>query len=417
MKRIISAIFAGALILLGTETLAAEPARTRQRESKEALEAFEKTVPLTEADFEYELTEDGNGIRLTKYIGKSSRIRIPDEIDDMPVVELGDNFNPTLYWGNRSSNITLLEVVYIPDTVKNICPFTNASDLKYIRISENIKEIPDSTFAGCSSLEEIYIPDSVKKIGNEVFMGSGLKTIDFPDNVLLKDSYGFNAGEICRGCRDLTNVVLPTNITEIPSRMFMDCTSLISIEIPNNVTIIEDQAFSGCTALSSITFPKKLTTIERYAFAECSSLSEITIPETVKKLGDNVFQYTNLKYIFIPDSVVSIGDNTKSNEMLGYVDIEAEEIRIPNWITWLSDIPSKTRIVNFPSSLKELCISSGGHENLEDIIIPDSLKSVKFYEDCFSSAKLPLKTQKRLRDLGYTGNFAGTRPAKKIRSN
>ena len=62
-------------------------------------------------------------------------------------------------------------------------------------------------------------------------MGSGLKTIDFPDNVLLKNSYGFNASEICRGCRDLTNVVLPANITEIPSRMFMDCTSLISIEI------------------------------------------------------------------------------------------------------------------------------------------------------------------------------------------
>lgn len=407
-------IIVGLLMLVGTTTLSAGEARIRQKESKEAQEAFESADLLTEEDFEYDLTEDGNGIRLTKYIGKSSKIRIPDEIDDMPVVELGEDFNPTLYWGNRySDDLTLLEVVYIPDTVKNICPFRNASNLKYIRISENIKEIPDSTFAGCSSLEEIYIPDSVKRIGSSAFMDSGLKTIDFPDKVLLKSSSGFNASEICSGCRNLTKVVLPVDIKEIPSRMFKDCTALTSIEIPNNVTVIEDSAFSGCTALSSIIFPKKLTTIERYAFAECTSLSEITLPETVKTLGNNVFQYTNLIYIYIPDSVISIGDNKKTNEMLGYVDIEAENMRIPNWITWLISIPPVTRSINLPSSLKELHVSSKDFENLEDIIIPDSLKSVKFSEDCFSSAKLPLKTQKRLHDLGYTGKFGGTRPAKK----
>jgi hypothetical protein len=414
MKRIISAIFAGALILLGTETLAAEPARTRQRESKEALEAFEKTVPLTEADFEYELTEDGNGIRLTKYIGKSSRIRIPDEIDDMPVVELGEALFKHMYLFDSMPD---MEVVYIPDTIKNICDFSEQKELKYVRLPENLQTIPSKTFYECKSLEEIYIPDSVRTIGTDAFSSSGLKTIDFPDDVSFKYFYNsecFDYNSICSYCKQLTSVHLPSSLTEIPESMFSNCESLKSIEIPSKVTSIKSYAFSFCRSLTDVTFSSNLTCIESYAFLYCTSLSELTLPENLKKLGYNAFESVPMKNLIIPDSVIEISSNKKGSEdgsiYLGVSN--CDNLHIPNWITKLCNIPSCVKIINFPASLKT-CNLNDNYEELEDIIIPDSLKSIDFSKADFSSAKLPLKTQKRLRDLGYTGNFAGTRPAKK----
>lgn len=69
------------------------------------------------------------------------------------------------------------------------------------------------------------------------------------------------------------------------------------------------------------------------------------------------------------------------------------------------------KVCILPASL-EACYYIFGEE-LEDIIIPDSLKKVKFNISCFEKVKFPLETQKRLRELGYTGRFAGTRPSNK----
>ena len=422
MKRIISAIFAGALILLGTETLAAEPARTRQRESKEALEAFEKTVPLTEADFEYELTEDGNGIRLTKYLGKEKRIRIPEEIEEIPVVEMADNLFPRDYghegWYSDSDSKVQPEVVYIPNSVEKICTFQENNNLKFIRLPEHLKEIPSETFYNCQALKEIYIPDSVKSIGNNAFHSSGLISIDFPDETKFKSSYYGNGG-FCSWCTQLTNVTLPSSLSEIPEDMFSYCDSLTSIQIPDTVTTIKKSAFSFCYSLKTISLPANLESIEDYAFSGCKALFELSIPNTVRRIGENAFEYSSIKNLTIPNSVTTLGYNKKEKEN-GYISLgEAnfDILIIPDWITKLYVIPKETKVINFPMSLEECrlggYISNDTLDYLEDIIIPDTLEKVDFSDSDFSHVKLPLKTQKRLRELGYTGSFGGSRPARK----
>lgn len=422
-------IIVGFLMLLGTANMSAEGPRTRQKESKEAQKAFASAKLLTEEDFEYELTEDGNGIRLTKYIGKSSKIRIPDEIDDMPVVELGKTFFESGYYDDygywRSNKFDeLIEVVYIPDSVEKICKFEGFKKLKYIKLPEKLKEIPTDGFASCYSLEEIYIPDSVRSIGRNAFMCSGLKSIDFPSKVVFtSDSQYLKPTSICSSCNKLTSASLPADLTEIPEGMFQNCESLISIEIPSKVTVIGAGAFSYCKSLSSIILPPNLISIGNNAFSECTSLSEFVIPNTVKSLGDAVFDESSVKTLYIPDTVVEIGNNkkVKENGSINLGNTSFDSLRLPDWITQLFVIPKGTKVFNFPTSLKTcyLGFSIYGNssayylEELEDIIIPDSLKSIDFSKADFSSAKLPIKTQKRLRDLGYTGKFAGTRPAKK----
>ncbi len=414
-------------VIMGTANLFAQESRLRPRESEAALEAFSKAELLTEDDFEYDLTRDGNGIRLTKYLGNSTCIRIPDEIEEMPVTEITDTFFETdNYYYQEDNKKSKLEVIVFPDSVEKICSLHGAKKLKYVKLPENLKKISCGGFNMCYSLEEIYIPDSVKLIESNAFACSGLKEIDFPDGASLESS-------ICSGCNQLQKVHLPDNLDAIPYWMFSDCESLVSIEIPETVTSIGYSAFNNCKSLFSIVLPQNLRSIESYAFNGCESISEIIIPDGVEELGYSFIGGTSVKNLYVPDSVIKFGYedgwepgdcryNERGNEN-GHIIIgksEYESLRIPDWITEIKDIPAGTKIINFPMSLKKCYLSnSSSLEYLEDIIIPDSLRSVKFSDgwyDCsadFSGAKLPIKTQKRLRELGYTGSFGGTRPAKK----
>lgn len=212
-----------------------------------AEEAFKSTVLLTESDFKYELSVDGNGICLTEYLGKKTRIRIPEKIEGLPVVSLGSCFD-TL--SNR--DVAELEVVYIPDSVKEVSCFSLQRKLKFVRLPEGLKKIPSYMFVECTSLTEISIPESVEEIESSAFSGSGLKTLKFPDGITFRDSKYKYSG-ICSECRELKTVVLPRGAVEIPSEMFKNCTSLTSVKIPDSVKIIRDSAFGGCSNLKDVT--------------------------------------------------------------------------------------------------------------------------------------------------------------------
>lgn len=54
------------------------------------------------------------------------------------------------------------------------------------------------------------------------------------------------------GCRSLTNLTLPSSVTEIDYKAFAGCSGLISLTLPSSVTEIGWCAFSGCSGLTSI---------------------------------------------------------------------------------------------------------------------------------------------------------------------
>ena len=78
---------------------------------------------------------------------------------------------------------------------------------------------------------------------------------------------------------EITEIVIPENVTMISNQAFNSCTSLTTIVLPNGITKIEDYAFMGCTSLSKITLPKTLTEIGTKAFDGCSSLKLLVIPD------------------------------------------------------------------------------------------------------------------------------------------
>ena len=90
------------------------------------------------------------------------------------------------------------------------------SSLKSIPpLSNNVDEIYDRWFYGCSSLQKINIPNSVQGIGIQAFSGcSSLTEIIIPDSVEYISTWAF------WGCSSLTSITIPDSVTYFGSIIF-----------------------------------------------------------------------------------------------------------------------------------------------------------------------------------------------------
>ncbi len=223
-------------------------------------------------------------------------------------------------------NCTSLTSITIPNSVTSIgsAAFENCTSLTSVTIPNGVTEIRGSAFADCSSLSSITIPDSVTEIGNYAFeYCTSLKEVYYNGNLSAWckiDFDGYNANPMCHGAKlylngiELTEVTIPSEMTEIKDCTFSGCTSLTSVTIHNRVSQIGSSAFCGCTSLTSVTIGKRVTSIGDYAFKGCTSLTNIIIPENVNYIGRGAFfNCTSLTSVTIPDSVTSIRDEAFEN--------------------------------------------------------------------------------------------------------
>ena len=148
------------------------------------------------------------------------------------------------------------------------------------------------------------------------------------------------------GCRNLTSITLPSNLTTISAGLFSCCSKLKEITIPDKVTSINDFAFYDCL-LRSIKIPdsvknissntlnstyklKDLTIgggIKKISYNDvrkCTSLEKLTLREGIESIGSCAFTtQPNLKYVVIPKSVTSIGERAFGFEVY-YLDSQKE---------------------------------------------------------------------------------------------
>lgn len=210
--------------------------------------------------------------------------------------------------------------------------FSNWVNLKSFTFGMNpkIKSIPINAFGGCKNLESFVVPNSVETIGEQAFVGSGLKNISFsntllrigggafedccnltsvniPNSVVSVEGYAFY------GCRGLTSVVIGNGVTSIGSSTFEDCCNLTSLTIGNAVTSIGSSAFEDCYNLTSVNIPNSVVSVEDFAFSGCRGLTSVNISNSVVSIGKYAFSSCNgLTSVTIPNSVTSIGKSAFS---------------------------------------------------------------------------------------------------------
>lgn len=247
----------------------------------------------------------------------------------------------------------------------------NSYSGEYI-IPDGVEIIEGSAFYYCRGLTSITIPNSVTNIGKNAFYGCSLLTKviwnaknvsdftseDTPFYNNCKQIKSFVIGNqvehipayLCYGMYNLTNVIIPDNVTSIGKYAFsgvlniqysgsatgqrwgalalngfvedcfvytdetktqlLGCSRIVSgkITLPNSVTNIGEGAFAGCSGLTSVDIPNSVTIIGDNAFKGCSGMTSVEIPNSVTSIGSFAFDgCNNLTSVNIGKGLTSVG--------------------------------------------------------------------------------------------------------------
>lgn len=226
-------------------------------------------------------------------------------------------------------------VIYSHDWKKVIsCSFVHS---KYYKIRKGTRIIADGAFNN-QSIDKIVIPSTVIKIGENPFQsdpyynhnnikienhspyfitkGSALYSKDLETIiaywgndkhfVIPKDVKHIGSGCFSNS-NSLEDITFPEGLESIGKKAFEDCYSLLSLDIPKSVKSIEESAFWGCEHLENVWSLGSVEAIEPNTFEGCN-LKYIHLPSTLKRIGDNAFNYNiELRSIELPDSVEELG--------------------------------------------------------------------------------------------------------------
>ena len=151
-------------------------------------------------------------------------------------------------------------------------------------------------------------------------------------------------------CKNLTSVVIPSNITTIGASAFEGCSSLQTLILADGVTTIGASAFKGINA-SVINIPSTLSVLETEVFADNLALTSIAIPENITEIKDNAFSgCTNLTEITMesmtPPSVTST--SLPSSVTAIYVKYGAYDTYKAQWTDYADKI---VRLPAIPSTI------------------------------------------------------------------
>jgi hypothetical protein len=274
-----------------------------------------------ESDFE--VRTDGKTIQIKKYVGTNQTVRIPQTIQGLPVVSIGNSaFSDRPY---------RFRTIAIPDSVIEIEHevFFNCTSLIQIFVYENnsnyssdngvlynknktiliqcplgkigVFTIPNSVtsikwgaFDNCDRLTSINIPSSVTSIGstNRNFHNcislSSINVDAVNSNYSSQDGVLYNKAKTTliqypAGKRDIS-FTIPHSVTTIGNEAFFTCKSLASVTIPESVTSIENSAFAS-SVLTSIIIPNSVISIKDYAFKDCNKLISVTFQGTISSVN------------------------------------------------------------------------------------------------------------------------------------
>ena len=212
-----------------------------QKEDSSTASKSPNSVAVLKKLFSFE--KNGDGLIITAYKGQDEVVEVPEAIGKDTVIAIGDKaFSPVeIRAKNGDARRTLREVI-LPNTITSI---------------------GDYAFAYCVCLESVTLPESVKKIGDRVFMNSGLVHIVVPK------------------CNKITDLA------------FLDCTKLKDVVISKGTRSV-GFAFSRCTALEKISIPNSVKSIDRGVFYQCPN---ITIHAPVGSYAETYAKENNIPFV------------------------------------------------------------------------------------------------------------------------
>ena len=291
--------------------------------------------------------------------------------------------------------------------------FKNCTVLARVNIGKDVLMFYETSFLGCPNLSDVNITDfaSFNNIWCIDFLTNGKwgtaesKTL-WINGAKVVPSIGLDVpegvtsiqNEAIRYFDNVKKINLPSTITKISAKNFLDCKFLEDITLPSSVTSVESSAFENCTRLWQVTLNNK-GTIAKSAFKNCTQLgcvnigSELTGFDDATSAGypfegcsklstvniadfDSYSKIKNLKYL--TDS--SYGTKTgKTLAVNGKVHNSSAYFYIPEGITTYNN-----GVLSYFSNVKKICLPNSmtavdgfkNHPYLERVVLRSTVKNV-----------------------------------------
>lgn len=254
------------------------------------------------------------------------------------------------------------------------------------------------TYAGLGSYVITITPDSDCTwtpnwgggTSNTLFpsYGSIVTKVEFGDNVSALGAYAFYSYS------NVTSILFPEGISQIPENFCAICGSLKHINFPDSVTSIGQAAFTSCNSLKQLDIPDTVSTVYYNAFADCHGLEKVFIP---RNLTDVCRSSTNSSWLrgaklrsagrFGSGKDIEYGWEQLPNNAFNY-NIYLEEIEFPNDCSVI------------PNNAFSNCVA------LKSIAIPDSVTTIQgnaFY-NCYGITEIEIPVSVKSISSGALSN-------------
>lgn len=193
-----------------------------------------------------------------------------------------------------------LHSIKLGENIKSIgsSAFSSCKSLRSISIPDGITEIKSNTFASCSKMQSITIPDGVTEIGDDAFYYcSNMQSIAIPKTVAYIGEGAFE------GCNNLSSVYIDdfaawckisfgseeSNPLRLVNKLYVNNVELTEVIMPSDISSINSYAFANCSFITKLIIPDGVTTIGVGAFMNCHNLAEVSIPSTIKNINSEAF--------------------------------------------------------------------------------------------------------------------------------
>lgn len=220
---------------------------------------------------------------------------------------IGNSENPYLLLLKASNDEQSNSFTFDPSTkFINDYAFSRNSNLTYLKIGSNIKEIGTNSFYECENLSTVKIENGLVSVGDNAFENcNNLTSITLPDSVttLGYKTFSFNS---------FTKFKIPNKVKEIPESCFYECHLLETLEIgaESELETICEEAFEGCSKLKATNsfvdcfeLPKKVISVEKEAFNFCLSLTSLIIHDSLVYIGESAFESGWLETVYYDGSL------------------------------------------------------------------------------------------------------------------
>lgn len=176
--------------------------------------------------------------------------------------------------------------------------------IKKIIMEEGIEKIGNNVFYGCT-MESVNFPASIREVDNEAFYGSPLKEVHLPESVVKYGDFVFAHS-------DIETAYLPDSMRKIPLGFFSGCTKLRKVIWPSNLVKITAFAFGGC-GFSEFKIPDTVQVVDENAFSNCTKLKTITIGKSVQKVSKDFISgcYSLKRIVNHSKATISLEDMNK----------------------------------------------------------------------------------------------------------